>query len=429
MRDARQLLSVRFAGRFALVMLVSVVVASCSNGDLSDAAEEARNNAATTVEADAATETSPAVTTAPPPATTNSPRTQPPASPETSVETTTSAPPEPAPTAPTTTTSPAPTTPIDATCPPTSGLLPADGEPVSVILDTDFAGDVDDAGALAVLHVLADAGDVEILAVMVSDGGPAQSHRAIDAINTYYGRPDIPIGVVSGVAPQAGSSYVDALATGFANDIEDPPAATDLYREILSGQPDDSVTVVSVGYLTNLEALLSSPPDDRSDSSGDELVDAKVKRWVAMGGAYPDSLIHPFGAEFNFVEDATATLNAVEAWPTPALFSGWEVGDAVLTGAVLQTETPPENPVREAYRLFTGGQNRHSWDLTAVLVAVRGTAGVFEVCGGRNVIGAGGSNTWELDPGGPHGYLRLTVPGQDVAAVLDDLLITPPTGL
>ena len=298
-----------------------------------------------------------------------------------------------------------------------------------MILDTDFASDVDDAGALAVLHALADAGEVEILAVMVSDGGAAPSHRAIDAINTYYGRPDVPIGVVTGAAPAFASSYVEALASGFPNDIAEPPPAVDLYRQILAGQPDGSVTIVSVGYLTNLDTLLSSQPDEASASSGEQLVAAKVRRWVAMGGAYPDSVIHPFGAEFNFVEDATAILNAVAGWPTPAAFSGWEVGDAVLTGAALQEQTPADNPVREAYRLFNGGDDHRSWDLTAVLVAVRGTAGLFEVCAGLNVIGRGGSNTWQPGGDGPHGYLRLTVPAADVEAVLDSLLIAPPTRL
>ncbi|MEP4649028.1 MAG: hypothetical protein ABJ314_02525, partial [Ilumatobacter sp.] len=82
--------------------------------------------------------------------------------------------------------------------------------------------------------------------------------------------------------------------------------------------------------------------------------------------------------------------------------------------------------VREAYRLFNGGQAHRSWDLIATLAAVRGTAGLFDVCTGRNVIGRGGSNRWENDGENRHGYLRLTVPAADVAAVLDGLLVEPP---
>ena len=74
----------------------------------------------------------------------------------------------------------------------------AAGPPVKVIFDTDMAGDVDDVGALAVLHAMADLGEAEILAVGISsrneDVGPV-----VDAINTWYGRPDIPIGYQRGI--------------------------------------------------------------------------------------------------------------------------------------------------------------------------------------------------------------------------------------
>ena len=70
--------------------------------------------------------------------------------------------------------------------------------PARIIFDTDMAGDVDDVGALAILHAMADQGEAEILAVGISsrneDVGPC-----VDAINTWYGRPDIPIGYQRGI--------------------------------------------------------------------------------------------------------------------------------------------------------------------------------------------------------------------------------------
>ncbi len=408
-----------------VIVVLALFVAACANGDAPDGFTGVPDDIGVTINSDtivAPDVSAPATTSQPdasdPPATTPQVTASDAPKPPTAVATATSVVPATSPVAP---------SPDTAACPASTVLIPERNQPMRVILDTDFASDVDDAGALAVLHALADADEVEILAVMVSDGGDAPSDRAIDAINTYYGRPDVPIGVVSGAAPAFPSSYVSALASEFPNDIEDPPSAVDLYREILAGEPDDSVTIVSVGYLTNLDALLLSPPDERSASSGEQLVAAKVRQWVAMGGYYPDSVDHPFGAEFNFAEDATATLNAVADWPTPAVFSGFEVGDVVLTGAVLQDQSPPENPVREAYRLFNGGENHRSWDLTAVLVAVRGTAGLFELCAGRNVIGRGGSNTWLPGAEGPHAHLRLVVRPAEVASALDSLLIAPPT--
>jgi hypothetical protein len=71
-------------------------------------------------------------------------------------------------------------------------LVNAQGVPV-IILDTDFAADVDDVGALAILNAMADSGEADILGVMISSGD-YYALRAVDTINTYYGRPDIPIG-------------------------------------------------------------------------------------------------------------------------------------------------------------------------------------------------------------------------------------------
>ena len=41
-------------------------------------------------------------------------------------------------------------------------------QPVSMILDTDIGPDYDDVGAMAVMHVLADRGEVKPLAVIAS---------------------------------------------------------------------------------------------------------------------------------------------------------------------------------------------------------------------------------------------------------------------
>jgi hypothetical protein len=64
---------------------------------------------------------------------------------------------------------------------------------VPIILDTDMDTDCDDAGALAVLHALADRGECEILGTMVSARHPG-SAPTVAAINAYYGRPHLPVG-------------------------------------------------------------------------------------------------------------------------------------------------------------------------------------------------------------------------------------------
>jgi len=79
-----------------------------------------------------------------------------------------------------------------ATAAPTTAPAP---QPIKILFDTDMQTDCDDAAALGILHVLANHGEAEILATVCS----VKTHwsaACADAINTYYGRPDLPLGVV-----------------------------------------------------------------------------------------------------------------------------------------------------------------------------------------------------------------------------------------
>lgn len=296
----------------------------------------------------------------------------------------------------------------------------------SVILDTDFAGDVDDVGALAVLHALADAGEAEILGVTISSGN-RYAARAVDTINTYYGRPDIPIGATWDPAVSPDSAYTLELALDFPNDIDIVPDAVALYRQLLSEQPDHSVTIVSVGFLTNLHNLLASEPDALSALNGSELVAAKVAKLVAMGGHFPTSELHPDGREYNFALDTEAAYTVIPQWPTPIIFSGFEIGVDIETGALLEAKTPEDNPVRVAYNLFNGGTGRSSWDLTAVHVAVRGLADVWQLCGpGYVSVYPEGRNDWEsAQRQYAHYYMVNQASKAQIEALLDSLLIEP----
>ena len=310
---------------------------------------------------------------------------------------------------------------------PPERLTSSIGGPVPIIFDTDFGPDVDDVGALAVLHAMADLDEAEILGVMVSTSENVDSPRAVDVVNTYYGRPDIPIGLADPSALSIPSRYTAQIASSFASQEVPNPTATSLYRRLLAARPDNSVTIVSVGFTSNLDDLLLSGPDEFSPLNGADLVALKVKLWVAMAGQFPDSDENPRGAEFNLVQDVRASIITTALWPTPVVFSGYEVGAAVKTGGVLQVAVPEDNPIREAYRLFTGGDDRNSWDLTAVWYAVRGSDGFFDTCSGRIEVNADGSNGWNPDASG-HAYLRMKVEAEVIAKALDELLVTPPAG-
>ncbi len=115
--------------------------------------------------------------------------------------------------------------------------IPAQAEsPVQIIFDTDMDNDCDDAGALAVLHALADKGEAEILAVVTNRRGKSTaSAAACDVINTFYGRPDIPIGTDKDGAKfgwNRVSPYTQALRDGFPHDTKPDDEMPDALRSI-----------------------------------------------------------------------------------------------------------------------------------------------------------------------------------------------------
>ena len=322
--------------------------------------------------------------------------------------------------------------------------------PVDVIFDTDMALDVDDVGALALLHALADRGECRLLAVGISETVQHENGRwaaaVADAINTWFGRPDIPIGVFRGrhQPTEDVGRYAQKTAAAFPHDVKSgaaAPEAVELYRRVLAQAADGSVTLLSVGFLTNLDALLRSGPDALSPLDGVELVRRKVKRWVCMGGRFPQSTGN---GEFNLATYPEATAYVLAHWPTPSVFSGFEIGAVVKTGARLIREHPvAESPVSRAYLEYTGGKDRESWDQTAALYAVRGLGPEAqpyfrEVTRGHIRFDltatprAGTStpspsrNAWVAEPDSEQAYLELALPPERLAAVIEELMMQRP---
>ncbi|HKG08013.1 MAG TPA: nucleoside hydrolase [Pedobacter sp.] len=305
-------------------------------------------------------------------------------------------------------------------------LKPEKGKAL-IIFDTDMGPDYDDVGAIAVLHALAKKGECEILATLASDSHPSIA-PTITLFNQYFGRPEIPVGFAPPDAPgfTASNNWNDSLITRFFNKqyTRDYLPAVTVYREVLAKQADNSVTIVTVGFVSNISALLKSQPDKFSKLSGIELVRKKVKNWVAMAGGFPQ------GREFNVEQDAAASFEAFAKWPKPILFSGFEIGQHILTGARVAQIGTDRNPVAWAYRynLKTYDKqvqaNRPSWDQTAVLCAVRGPERYFYVNGpGKFVADRQGANTWEADGGARHYFLSHKYPFEKIAKAIEDLMM------
>lgn len=304
--------------------------------------------------------------------------------------------------------------------------------PSLTIFDTDISGDCDDTGALAILHKLADQGEARVLACLVNgtdrDGAAA---AAVSAINTYYGRPGIPIGVYHGSRCQpTQSSYTAALRDEFPHHAlpdAEMPAALDVYRAALAAAPDGAVTIISVGFLINLRELLESQPDAHSPLPGRELICRKVRQLVLMGGDFPQSVE---AGEYNLAMGGVGRDSqfVIENWPTRILWSGWTLGNRVRTGEAL-VSTPAANPVRRAYELYLSSYatSRASWDLITVLAAVRGAEPLWEVSpDGYCEVAPNGANRWLDLPGRGHAYLIEKAAPGDVERVLNGFLALPP---
>ncbi len=292
-------------------------------------------------------------------------------------------------------------------------------EPLKVIFDTDLGNDVDDALALALIHALQSRGECQLLAVTVTKSQPRAAAFA-DAINTFYGRGDIPIGLIrDGPTPDIGKflGLVDVMDEGrprYPQDLlgsNEIPDATALLRRVLAAQPDGSVVIVQVGFSSNLARLLDSKPDKVSDLPGAELVRRKVRLLSMMAGAFTP--IHgKTHLEFNVVKDIPSARKVASEWPTPILWSGFEIGISLpypASSIERDFSWVPHHPVAEAYRLYQPPpHNRPTWDLTSVLVAVRPAHEYFALSEpGRVTVLDNGETRFDPVPDGTHRYLKL----------------------
>ena len=313
-------------------------------------------------------------------------------------------------------------------------------KPVKIILDTDMLTDPEDVNALCLLHAFADEGEAEILAC-VANGHEATraSGAAIDVVNTFYHRPNIPIGTYKGGFTNKRSAYTHKLRDNFPHDVpndDELPSALDIYRQTLSAQPDHSVTIVSVGFLLNVKDLLDSKPDKFSDLDGKELIRKKVKELVVMGGKYPE------GREYNFYYGgvAPAAKGVVENLPDEVsiVFSGYEIGERIIQGKNYRNQLPHcplrmalENayniPLESANNCLNSG--RDGWDETAVIYAVRGLSykgtEYWKVQSKGSVLidCCDGSNVWLPSPDKNQSYLIEFMAPDSLASLMEHYIL------
>jgi inosine-uridine nucleoside N-ribohydrolase len=304
---------------------------------------------------------------------------------------------------------------------------------VKIIFDTDIGGDADDLGALVMLHNFMNHGECELLGIMCWST-EQYAVPAIDALNRFYKHPDIPIGTRKGDPSHEEWNYCKPIADNFYHEMvtEDAADATVLYRQILAGSNDHSITLLTVGPLANIRNLIESVPDTISSLTGKQLIEAKVREFVTMGGQFPSG-----ENEWNFNGGMPGVTRFVlDNITVPITFSGYEVGNAIKTGEVFN-DISPETPLYAGFMHFSRNAywikdnfkgkilDNSSFDQTAVLYAVRKGEGVYweRVKGGYCLPDDQGGNIWINGPVTNHSYLRLKMEPEEMARWIESIML------
>jgi len=291
---------------------------------------------------------------------------------------------------------------------------------VPLIFDTDMGNDCDDVLAMGVIHALQTRGECKLLAVTITKDNELAAPFT-DAVNTFYGRGDVPIGVCrSGVTSDPGKYNVLAKdVRNYPHDLTsglDAPDAVSVLRKALASQEDGCVVITQVGFATNLANLLKSEPDEISPLSGIELVKKKVRLLSVMAGAFTQIVGNKGNLydhkEYNIVKDIPSAQTICADWPTPIVWSGFEIGIALPYPheSILQDyDYAPHHPLSDAYTLYNPPpHDRPTWDLTSVLYAIRPDRGYFDLSpAGRVSVADDGLTTLEELAGGRDRYLMI----------------------
>ncbi|MBR5742212.1 MAG: nucleoside hydrolase, partial [Clostridia bacterium] len=117
-----------------------------------------------------------------------------------------------------------------------------------------------------------------------------------------------------------------------------------------------------------------------------------------------------------------AASAAVDLWPGELVFSSYEIGSYIRTMAGYPDRAPEGDPVAEAYRLHNQGKGRCSWDLTAMLEAVRPGVYWHYHAPGRVRVDREMVTRWEPEEKGLHTYLLPKVDYEEIRKVIDGIV-------
>ena len=296
-------------------------------------------------------------------------------------------------------------------------------KPIPMILDSDFGSSTDDLFALMMLHHYIDDGKVNLLGIVVDREGEKNA-ALVDIFDTYYGHPDIPVGLerngvknprcfipYNGVVDlkdaQGGSLFKRTLDTSKC--VE----GYKLYRQLLSKAEDHSVVVVAIGFATTLSQLFESGADEYSSLKGVDLFGQKVKSVYIQSGRFEsgDSLC---GYNMRAASKQSAIFYDKLPKNVDLIMSPSNVGDMMdylPQDVLVDLSNTEQNPIKAVYTNYTCDTGQRMWDTNCLVQAVLGDEAYHLSPRGWVTFVDKGEESLMLFKKDPNGNARYQLPG------------------
>ncbi len=310
-------------------------------------------------------------------------------------------------------------------------------KPQAIIFETDMGNDIDDAMALDLLFKNMDQGNINLLGVSVHKNNP-HSAEYIDIMRHWYGYKRLPIGVnTTCVTDMDCVDYCTRVCQ--MSDEQGRPLfkrsknpkyeeAVEMYRRLLSQQPDKSVVIVTVGFSTTMSQLLKSGPDKYSPLTGKELVARKVEFFSVMAGEFVQENFR----EYNIWNDLEASKHFFAESPVPMVVVPWTLGDQIqYKGRSIENDFNwgVPHPMVEGYKAYLKmPYDRPTWDVISALYACHPDSDMFTL-GKKGDVKVVGEGVTEFTPKADGRYRILLPSVEQREKILDyfvEILTTKP---
>ena len=301
--------------------------------------------------------------------------------------------------------------------------LPQKPQAIQMILDTDFGSSTDDLFALMMLHHYMDEGLVDLKGVIVDREG-VKNAELVDIFNTYYGHPNIPVGLErNGVKnPRCFIPYngvcdlKDAQGNPLfkrSHDLTNCPEGYKLYRKLLSQAEDKSIVVVAIGFVTTISELFESGADEYSELDGLDLFGQKVKSVYIQSGRFEsgDSLS---GYNMRAASKQSAIFYDKLPKSVDLIMSPSNIGDMMNylpQDVLVDLSSAEKNPIKSVYTNYTCDTGQRMWDTNCLVNAVLGDEAYHMSPRGWVKFVDKGEESLMLFTPNPAGNARYQLPG------------------